>query len=175
MSASAPVLSVALVGGLLVLASYALFIVPLSGGAGYLAHPAWMGISRQAIPFIIAVQLLSVLGFFLCVGPWALEEEPQGGIFEPRWALPVVLAVYMLASAAWSVFTANYLASKGVGAKAGAVFSLFLVALCSIAMCVGAATEDPRRPYVLVGAVLLALTNVLSDGIVWNAHLLAHP
>ena len=156
-----PLLVTTLVLGGCVLLSYVLCF--RGTGSSYIDSPFWMGMPRSSVYVLIGFQILAVIGFFLMMVSWLLRP-PEGGVLARPHALLLTMVVFLVASAAWAPLT-KY-ASRHWGL---ASLSLVATAACSLVFVAGAAEETSPRWYVLLGALLLSITVVLSDAGAWNA------
>lgn len=128
----------------------------------YFTHSFWLGLSRSTIMLFIGLQIVAALGFLIGIYHY-LTHTPTAGIFATYpVALPVVIALFFIASSLWA--PATYYRSHGL-----VVGSLALTAICSILLLAGVA-EDTDPPATALGGWLgLCLVTVLCDGVVWNS------
>ncbi len=158
-------LGVFVVLGTLVLASYGLLVAPIQRGVDL-----WYGIppSVQYVYYgfmgAAAVGLCTLVGWY-CFTP----TLPTRGVFSKPWAMPIVLAVALLASAAWSAAVASPHQQPWLVSA-----SLIAVAIAAILLLAGAVEADTRTWFSVLGALAFAACTVLSDGVAWNANYLLH-
>jgi hypothetical protein len=159
---------VALVGGALVIASYA-YLATSSPGGGYLDTPLWNGIGRHTVIALVAMQVLAAVGAVAAIGTW-IANPPKGGLMSRTGALPATLAVFLTASALW-----GFLMAMKTPSKAGVSVTLIVAAATSIAMLAGSAEESAPRWWVVLGLLLLCATTVLADAVVWQSRFMTTP
>jgi hypothetical protein len=159
-------LVVAVVGGVLVVGSY-IYLTLSVGSGSYLDSPLWNGIGRDAVIALVFMQALAAIGMIAAICTWVFGDPPRGGLMSRPAALPVTLAVFLVASALWAFLMASKTPAKGA-----VVFVLVAAAAASIAMLAGSAEESNPRWWVLMGLFFLCATTVLGDAVVWNSRFL---
>lgn len=156
-----PALVTMVVLGLLVLLSYLWVFLVLEPG-NYFSHPYWLDLPRAIIGILVAFQLLAVVGFITAVTSWVITP-PQGGLVgSSSFALPLILAVFLIFSLTWA--PAVFYKKRWL-----VVLSLVGTAMASIVLLVGSVEEDKPRWWIVCGFLLLCHVTVLTDAILWNA------
>ena len=169
-------LGVFFVLGAVVIASYALLIVPsVKQGFGVSqslgtnnASKYWFGIEPSIQVVYYVMMALAAVGF-CAVTHWycTLRSLPKRGLFKHEWVMPVVFGVILAASAGWS-----FAVTLAPNQKWLVAMFLILVALCSILLVAGVMESEQRRWWAVLGAVAFAATTVLNDGVGWLANYL---
>lgn len=154
-------LAVAVVGGLVLLATYA-FIFGVRKPGPYLTHVYWFGMDPQVVKVLVVFQVLAAIGFCLAVTSW-IVQPPIGGVMGAPWAVPVTLAILLATAIAWPL--ALYHDRRWL-----VVLSLVGTAVCTILLLAGSIEEVSPRWWVVLGFLLLGLVTVLADAVVWNAN-----
>lgn len=159
--------------GLFVLGSY----VPLFRQHREQQYDFWLGLPSAARPVLYTLMFFAAAGFLAMVWDYVSRPLPTTGLFGKHKSIfPVLIAVCLLASALWSIFTLQVSKSKTKsslkGWAAGASTSLVVVALCSILFIAGQAERVDPSSAALIGSLFFGLTTILTDGVLWNSRLL---
>lgn len=161
-----------LIGGILVILSYFIFLPKNKfPKGGYLKSEYWVGIPKNMIYVLFMFQLLAVLGFFMFMVPWIFKNKPKQGLFSyNKYILPITVGIFMLFSILWSIGITYTIRDNTSFFKFLTVFSLIIVSICSILFIAGAAEDKKGEWFVLLGTILLGITTIISDGVIWNAN-----
>lgn len=148
-----------LIGGMVLLLSY--YAVFSLEQQSYLNSRFWVGIPRPLIKTIVAVQLVSLVGFLIAF------FYPSGLIAGRKVPNTAYLAcLFFAGSIAWPFLTRSALEGGGPVSLLLTIVSLVVVAVANIMLLL--ASIKARNHTASIGLLLLALTVVLSDGILWN-------
>jgi len=148
-----------LVGGMALLWSY--YAVFAQEQQGYLDSRFWVGIPKPLIRVIVAVQLVSLVGFLIAF------FAPSGLITGRKVPNAAHLTcLFFAGSVAWAFLARSALEGGGSVSGLLTVVSLIVAAVANVMLLL--ASIKARNHTASVGLLLLALTVVLSDGILWN-------
>ena len=128
---------------------------------GYLDSRFWVGIPKPLIRAIVAVQLVSLVGFLIAFfapsGLIAGRKVPDAAR---------ITCLFFAGSVAWAFLARSALEGGGPVPVFLTIASLVVVAIANIMLLL--ASIKARNNTASIGLLLLALTVVLSDGILWN-------
>ena len=128
---------------------------------GYLDSRFWVGTPKPLIRAIVAVQLVSLVGFLIAF------FAPSGLIAGRKVQDAARLTcLFFVGSVAWAFLARSALEGGGAVPVFLTVASLVVVAIANIMLLL--ASIKARNHTASIGLLLLALTVVLSDGILWN-------
>ena len=164
------VLSLFLVGGVAVLASY-----------GYLIYKnrltkqdLWFGISKPVQYVYYAVMVCAAIGFCAFTSWYCFSDStPTRGLLSNSWVAPILYAVILGGSALWS-FAVSQPSPTSTSQTVVVSSSLVAVAISTILLFAGAIEAETKTWYAALGLLLFATCTVLGDGIGWNANYLLH-
>tara|TARA_B100000963_G_scaffold346812_1_gene352448 strand:- start:315 stop:848 length:534 start_codon:yes stop_codon:yes gene_type:complete len=157
-------LGIVLVGGLSVLGSY----VPVFQNTETL----WYDINTNLIKFyFLPLMLVAAGGFLTYFIEYLIKPDPQKGLLSYGFTHPLLLAILLLASTAWSIFQVRHVKTNQPMYAILASTSLVVTAICSILLLAGTVEADESWLGV-VGLGLFCLTTVINDGVVYNAKMI---
>lgn len=148
-------MEVPIVAGLLapvVLASY--LTLPREN---YLTHSLWFGTPRKLVHVLVAMQIPAAIGLIVALVSWTVDP-PQHGILASVM-LPVVLAMFLIASAGWAVFVQRSVPLT--------ILCLVIVAAASLTLLVGS-ISGPW--HVTCALIFLCATTVVADAVLWTSY-----
>ena len=160
--------------GLFLLGSY----VPLFRQHRQQQYDFWLGLPSAARPVLYLLMGFAAAGFVAMLWDYVSRPLPTTGLFGKHTSIfPTLIAVLLLASALWSIFTLQVSKSKNntkalKGWAAGASVSLVVVALCSILFIAGQAERVDPSSAAVVGSLFFGLVTILVDAVLWNSRLL---
>ena len=127
----------------------------------YLGSRFWVGIPKPLIRAIVAVQLVSLVGFLVAF------FAPSGLIAGRKVPNAAHLTcLFFAGSVAWAFLARSALEGGGPVSVFLTIASLIMVAVANIMLLLS--SIKVRNNTASIGLLLLALTVVLSDGIMWN-------
>ena len=148
-----------LIGGMVLLWSY--YAVFSLEQQSYLNSRFWVGIPKPLIRAIVAVQLVSLVGFIIAF------FAPSGLIAGRKVPNAAYLTcLFFAGSVAWAFLAKSALEGGGPVSILLTIMSLTMVAVANITLLL--ASIKARNHTASIGLLLLALTVVLSDGVLWN-------
>lgn len=148
-------MEVPLVAGVLgpmVLASY--LTLPREN---YLTHSLWFGTPRKLVHVLVALQVLAAIGLIVALVSWSIDP-PQHGMLAGG-ILPVLLAMFLIASAGWAIFVQRSVPLT--------ILCLVIVAATSLTLLVGS-ISGPW--YVTCALIFLCVTTVVADAVLWTSY-----
>ena len=148
-----------LVGGMALLWSY--YTVFSQEQQSYLDSRFWVGIPKPLIRVIVAVQLVSLVGFLIAF------FAPSGLIAGRKVPNAAHLTcLFFAGSVAWAFLARSALEGGGPVPVFLTIASLIVVAIANIMLLL--ASIKARNHTASIGMLLLAPTVVVADGILWN-------
>ena len=156
-------LAVVLVGGLSVLGSY----VPVLRNTKAL----WYNMNALVKSYFLPLMLVAAGGFITYFIDYLIKPDPRKGLLSYGFTHPILLAILLLASTAWSLFQVLHVKTSRPSYAILASTTLVVTAICSILLLAGTVEADESWLGV-VGLGLFCLTTVVNDGVVYNAKML---
>jgi len=148
-----------LVGGMALLWSY--YAVFSLEQQSYLNSRFWVEFPKPLIRAIVAIQLISLVGFLIAF------FAPSGLITGRKVTnAPHFACLFFAGSVAWAFLARSALDGGGTVPMLLTIVSLVVAAIANIMLLL--ASIKARNHTASIGLLLLALTVVLSDGILWN-------
>lgn len=156
--------------GLCVLLSYIPLVkdVMKNGGDRY-----WYMAPRQRILYYIMIPL-SALGMIFFIYHYSTSKASTG-LLRKKYVVEILTALFLIASAAWSLTLVAYNSSQSGNAsqklalKIACSTSLVIAAIATILMLAGCYEDDTSPPLIRVSVLVLCVTTVLNDAIGWNS------
>lgn len=148
-----------LIGGTALLWSY--YTVFAEEQQSYLNSRFWVGMPKPLIRAVVAIQIVSLVGFIIAF------FAPSGLIAGRKVPNAVLLTcLFFAGSIAWAFLARSALDGGGPVPVLLTIMSLVVAAVANIMLLL--ASIKARNNTASIGLLLLALTVVLSDGILWN-------
>jgi hypothetical protein len=138
------------------------YYVYLKSDKGYFDHPFWFGAPMKIVKILLLFQILTIFGFIMAVGSMLTTPPTTGFLGEPN-NLFYVLTLFFVSAIVWPI--ATYYKNGWLS-----VFSVIFTAIASILLLAGSIEEDNPMPLRVFGLLLLCITTVLGDGVLWNAN-----
>ena len=153
-------LSMIIVGSILLYVYYTIFS---KESGGYINSRFWVGIPKSLVKLIVTIQFISLIGFILAY------FTPSGLIFgdSNNSNTTILTTIFLLAIIAWAFLVKRSFKHKRLLDISFTVISLVLAGLINIVLLLDAI--ESKNTITAIGLQLLALTTVLSDGIIWNS------
>ena len=144
--------------GISVLLSYYIILGKIHSDS-YFSHPLWFGINSDITKMLT---IFAAIGFIIGVVAW-FKTPPITGIMSNEYVLFTTICLFFLSSTFWS-FAVYYKVEWLV------ILSLIITAICSILLLAGSIEDIDAKWYIVLGFMLLCITTVLGDGVLWNAN-----
>ena len=147
--------------GISVLLSYYIILGKIHSDS-YFSHPLWFGINSDITKMLTIFQIFAAIGFIIGVVAW-FKTPPKTGIMANEYVLFTTICLFFLSSTSWS-FAVYYKVEWLV------ILSLIITSICSILLLAGSIEDVDAKWYIVLGFMLLCITTVLGDGVLWNAN-----
>lgn len=163
-----PYLLLFLILGLCVLLSY----IPIVQGSikKGSSDAYWFMAPKQRILYYVTIPI-AALGM-IAFSYYYINNSPSTGLFTHKYALEILLALFLVSSITWSLMLVSYTEaskSKKMLFKVLCSASLVVAGISSLLLLAGSYEDDTSPPYVRIGILLLCVTTVLNDCVGWNA------
>ena len=159
-------------GGIALIACYVM--VFRKETQGYLKSRMWMGYPNSIVYMLITFQVLAIVGFFMAYfTPDGLifgKIPKEGLLSRSRWMTSVLTGVFLLSSCIWPFMAAQSF-NRGDSLSRFVCAASLVLSSIAIMLLLAGSVEEIENPRVIVvtGLLLLAITVVLADGVMWNA------
>jgi hypothetical protein len=147
--------------GISVLLSYYIILGKIDSNS-YFTHPLWFGINSDITKMLSIFQIFAAIGFIIGVVAW-FKTPPSTGIMSNEYVLFTTICLFFISSIVWTV-SVYYKVEWLV------ILSLIITAICSILLLAGSVEDIHAKWYIVLGFMLLCITTVLGDGVLWNAN-----
>lgn len=137
------------------------------GGSSYLTNKWWLGLDASCVYGVTALQIVAAVSFLGMLVEWG-RRAPYGGLFDHKnrpYGLASCVSTLLAASIVWALMLDS-------GRHWLVALSLVVVAVCALALVVGAFTECTPRLTIVLFSLLFGTITVLADGVGWNTRFL---
>ncbi len=167
-----PLLTVVVLGGICLIVCYV--VVFRKEKQSYTKSRMWMDYPSSIVYTLIAFQILALIGFLIAYfAPDGLifgRNPTEGLLSRGRYVTPLLTGLFLIASCVWPFAAAASFNGGGVLSRSVCSASLVVSSIAVLLLLAGSAEEiEKPRVLVVLGLLLLAVTVVLADGVMWNA------
>ena len=132
----------------------------------------WIMAPKQRIMYYVMIPLAAI-GMIVFIHHYATKKATTG-LLTKKYALEIITALFLVASALWSLTLVAYNKTSKKAYKIGCSASLVVAAIASILMLAGTYEDNNSPPYVRISILALCITTVLNDAVGWNARFILH-
>ena len=167
-----PLLVTIVLGGLALIVCYV--VVFRKEKQGYIKSRMWMGYPKSIVYMLITFQVLALIGFFMAYftpGGLIFGKSPAEGLLSRgRWVTSLLTGIFLISSCVWPFMAARSF-NRGDSLSRFVCAASLVVSSIAIMLLLAGSVEEIEKPRVIVvtGLLLLAITVVLADGVMWNA------
>ena len=167
-----PLLVTVVLGGVCLIACY--IVVFRKEKRGYIESRMWMGYPNAIVYMLISFQILSMLGFLMAYfTPDGLifgRAPVEGLLSKRRWVTTLLTGILLVSSCIWPFMAVRSFDRRDSLSISICSASLVVSSIAVLLLLAGSAEEIKKpRVTVVTGLLLLAITVVLADGVMWNA------